>query len=127
MEAIERLASDLTIISDWSKRNPVSFKPQKHSFSTYPLDIILQTTIPYFFYNTQLSLSSTLNILGLSLTQNLNWKLQISSPTKSASSRLVVSGSYSPPHSSYPYTWALSALVWSTHLTCGGAPLTQLF
>ncbi len=45
---------------------------------------------PLFFDDTQLSPSSTLNILGLSLTQNLNWKLHISFLTKSASWKLFV-------------------------------------
>ena len=39
----------------------------------------------------------------------------------------IVSASSSPLHSCCPYTGALSALVWSMHLMCGGAPLTQLF
>ncbi len=44
--------------------------------------------------------------------------------TQSASSKL--GASFSPPHSCYPYTRALSALVWSMHLKYGGARRTPL-
>ena len=43
-----------------------------------------------FFSDTQLSPSPTLNILGLSFTSNLNWKLHISSLAKTASMKLGV-------------------------------------
>ncbi len=45
---------------------------------------------PLFFDNIQLSPSSTINILGLSLSKDLNWKLHISSLAKSASLKLGV-------------------------------------
>ena len=90
LEAAERLASDLTIISDWGKKNLVSFNASKTQFLHLSTRHNLPNNYPLFFDNTQLSPSSTLNILGLSLTQNLNWKLHISSLTKSASSRLGV-------------------------------------
>ncbi|XP_050710739.1 uncharacterized protein LOC126995293 [Eriocheir sinensis] len=90
LEAAEHLASDLTIISDWGKKNLVSFNASKIQFLHLSTRHNLPNNYPLFFDNTQLSPSSTLNILGLSLTQNLNWKLHISSLTKSASSRLGV-------------------------------------
>ena len=43
---------------------------------------------PLFLYDTQLSPSPTLNILGLSFISNLNWKLHISSLAKTASIEL---------------------------------------
>ncbi|XP_050717656.1 uncharacterized protein LOC126999291 [Eriocheir sinensis] len=90
LEAAERLTSELTIISDWGKRNLVSFNASKTQFLHLSTRHNLRNTYPLFFDNTQLSPSSTLNILSLSLTQNLNWKLHILSLTKSASSRLGV-------------------------------------
>ena len=54
-----------------------------------------------FFNDTQLSPSPTLNILGLSFTCNLSWKLHISSLAKTASVKLGVLSHlcqfYSPP------------------------------
>ena len=50
----------------------------------------LPNNYPLFFNNTQLSPSSTLNIIGLSFTCNLNWKLCISSLAKTASMKLGV-------------------------------------
>ena len=90
LDAAERLNSDLAIISDWGKRNLVSFNASKTQF----LHLSTRQTLPdaynLSFDNTQLPLSPTLNILGLSFTQNLNWKLHISSLAKTASSRLGV-------------------------------------
>ncbi|MPC44648.1 hypothetical protein E2C01_038325 [Portunus trituberculatus] len=53
--------------------------PQKFNSSIYQLDTTFQTTIPFFFSDTQLSPSPTLNILGLSFTHNLKWELHIAS------------------------------------------------
>ncbi|MPC79679.1 hypothetical protein E2C01_074220 [Portunus trituberculatus] len=50
----------------------------------------LPDNYPLFFNDTQLFPSSTLNILGLSFTYNLNWKLHISSLAKTASMKLDV-------------------------------------
>ena len=50
----------------------------------------LPDNYPLFFNDTQLSPSSTLNILGLSFTKNLNWKFHISSLAKTASMKLGV-------------------------------------
>ncbi len=53
--------------------------PQKLNFSVYQLNLPDNHLSLLFFSDTQLSLSSALNILGLSFTYNLNWKLHISS------------------------------------------------
>ncbi len=90
LEAAERLTSDLALISDWGRRNLVSFNASKTHFLHLSTRHNLPNSYPLFFNNTQLSPSSTLNILGLSFTQNLNWKLHISSLTKSASSKLGI-------------------------------------
>ena len=90
LEAAERLTSDLSIISDWGRRNLVSFNASKTQFLHLSTRHNLPDVYPLFFDNTQLSPSSTLNILGLSLTPSLNWKFHISSLTKSASTRLGV-------------------------------------
>ncbi len=90
LEAAECLTSDLAIISDWGKRNLVSFNASKTQFLHLSTRHNLPNSYPLFFDNTQLAPSPTLNILGLSSTQNLNWKLHISSFTKSASSKLGV-------------------------------------
>ena len=50
----------------------------------------LPNNYPLFFSDTQLSPSPTLNILGLSFTSNLNWKLHTSSLAKTASMKLSV-------------------------------------
>ncbi len=72
------------------RRNLVSFNASKTHFLHLSTRHNLPNSYPLFFDNAQLSPSSTLNILGLSFTQNLNWKLHISSLTKSASSKLGV-------------------------------------
>ncbi len=79
LEVAERLTSDLAMISDWARRNLVSFNVLKTRFLHLCTRHNLPNSYPLFFDNTQLSPSSTLNILGLSFTQNLNWKLHISS------------------------------------------------
>ncbi len=50
----------------------------------------LPDTYPLFFDKTRLSPSSNLNILGLSLSDDLKWKFHISSLSKSASAKLGV-------------------------------------
>ncbi len=90
LEASERLTSDLALISEWGRKNLVSFnasKTQYHHLTTRhdPLH-----NYPRFFENTQLFLSSTIKIHGLSLSKDLNWKLHISFLAKSASSKLGV-------------------------------------
>ncbi len=97
LEAAERLTSYLVIISKWGRRNLVSLNASKTQF----LHLSTQHNLPLFFDNTQLSHSSTLNILGLSFTQNLNWKLHISSLSLNQLPRswafCIVSASFSPP------------------------------
>ncbi len=90
LEAAERLTLDLALISNWGRRNLVSFNASKTQFLHLSTRHNLPNSYPLFFNNTQLSPSSTLNILGLSFTQNFNWKLHSSSLTKSASSKLGV-------------------------------------
>ncbi len=89
LEATERLTSDLVLLSDWGRRNLVYFNASKTQLLHLSTRHNLPNSYPLFFDNTQLSSSSTLNILGLSYIQNLNWKLYISL-TKSASSKLGV-------------------------------------
>ena len=73
--------------------------PQKLNSSTYQLNTTFQITISSSSM-TQMSPSPTLNILGLSFTCNLNWKLHISLG-KTASMKLGVLSRlcqfYSPP------------------------------
>ncbi len=87
LETAERLISDLALISD-GKRNLISFSASKTQFLHLSTRQNLPNSYPLFFDNTQLSPSSTINILGLSFTQNLNWKVHISSLTISAFSNL---------------------------------------
>ena len=84
-EASERLTSDLSRISDWGKANHVLFNASKTQFLHLSTRHNLPNNYPLFFNDTQLSPSPTLNILGLSFTSNLNWKLHISSLAKTAS------------------------------------------
>ena len=89
-DAIERLTSDLSLISDWGKANLVLFNASKTQFLHLSTRHNLPDSYPLFFDDTHLSLSSTLDILGLSFTKNLNWKLHISSLAKTASKKLGV-------------------------------------
>ncbi len=90
LDATERLASDLSIISDWGRRNLVSFSASKTQFLHLSTRHYLPDTYPLFFDNTRLSSFSTLNILGLSLSNDLNWKFHISSLSKSDSAKFGV-------------------------------------
>ena len=89
-DAMERLNSDLALISDWGATNLVTFNASKTQFLHLSTRHNLPTNYPLFFNDTQLHPSSTLDILGLSFTKSLNWKLHISSLTKSASKKLGV-------------------------------------
>ena len=89
-DATERLTSDLSIISDWGKANLVLFNASKTQFLHLSTRQNLPDNYPLFFNDTQLSPSSTMNILGLSFTKNLNWKSHISSLAKTASRKLGV-------------------------------------
>ena len=88
--AMERLTSDLSRISDWGRANLVKFNASKTQFLHLSTRHKLPDTYPIYFDNTQLSPSSSLNILGLSFTKTLNWKPHISSLTKAASQKLGV-------------------------------------
>ncbi len=90
LEAARRLTSDLTIITNWGRRNVVFFNASKTHFLHRSTRQSLPDNYPLFFDHTQLFPSSTVNIFGLSFSHNLNWKSHISSITKSASSRLGV-------------------------------------
>ena len=75
--------------------------PKKLYSSTYQLDTTFQITILSSSVTLNCPPSPTLNILGLSFTYNLNWKLHISSVAKTASMKLGVLSRlrqfYSPP------------------------------
>ncbi len=90
IDATERLTSDLFIVSNWGRRNLVSFNASKTQFLHISTRHDLSLNFPLFFNNTQLSPSSTLNCLGLSFTPKLNWNFHISSLAKSASWKLCV-------------------------------------
>ncbi len=68
----------------------MSFNASKPQFLHLSTRHHLPDTYPLFFDNTQLSPSTTLNILRLFSSNNLNWKFHISSLAKSASSKLGV-------------------------------------
>ena len=89
-DAAERLTSDLSVISDWGKANLVLFNASKTQFLHLSNRHNLPDNYPIFFNNTQLSPSSTLDILGLSFTKTLNWKYHISSLAKTASMKLGI-------------------------------------
>ena len=85
----------------WAKQTWCCSMPQKLNSSTQPQHN-LPNNYPLFFNDTHLSPSSTLNILSLSFTYNLNWKHHISSLAKTVSMKLCVLSHlrqfYSPPH-----------------------------
>ncbi len=60
----------LSIISDWGRRNLVSFNASKTQFLHLSTRQDLPHSYPLFFNNTQLSPSPILNCLGLSFSQN---------------------------------------------------------
>ncbi len=124
LEAAERLTSDLAIISDWGRRNLVSFNASRNSISSSITRFNLLNSYPLFFDNTQLS-PSTLNILSLSFTQNLNWKPYLLSQKISF---LEVGHSVSSPPVSLPYTVDVPCppFIWSTYHMYGGTPCAQV-
>ncbi len=63
---------DLSVISDWGRANLVKFNASKTQFLHLSTRHNLPETYPLFFSDTQLSPSSTLNILGLSFTGNIS-------------------------------------------------------
>lgn len=79
----------------------------------------IPNTYPQFF-NTHLSSFSTLDILGLFVSQSLNWKIHIPLLTKSASAKMVVMyrlHQFSPAQMLSIYR-ALNVLAWCMDLKC---------
>ena len=89
-DAIGCLTSDLSLVSDWGRANLVLFNASKTQFLQQSTRHNLPDNYPLFFIDTQLPLSSTLNILGLFLTEKLNIQFRISTLAKSASKKLGV-------------------------------------
>ena len=72
-DAIGCLTSDLSLVSDCGRANLVLFNASKIQFLQLSIQHNLPDNYPLFFNDIQLSLSSTLNTLGLSFTKYLNW------------------------------------------------------
>ena len=129
-DALERLTSDLSLISNWGKTNLVSFNANKTQFLHLSTRHDLPDNYPIYFDNTQLSPSSTLDILGLSFTKNLNWKSHISSLAKSASQKLGVLwrlGNYfSPPQKLSLYRGLIRPCMEYASHVWGGSTHTKL-
>ena len=89
-DAIGRQASDLSLVSDWGRANLVLFNTWKAQFLQLSTRHNFPVNYPYFFNDTQLLLSSTLNTLSLSFIKNLNWQFHISTFAKSASKKLGI-------------------------------------
>ena len=88
-DAIGRLTSDLSLVSDWGRANLVLFNASKTQFLQLSTRHNLPDNYPLFFNDTQVPLS-TLNTLGLSFTKNLNWQFHISTLAKSVFKKLSV-------------------------------------
>ena len=89
-DATERLTSDISLISDWGRENLVLFNALKTHFLHLSTQQNLPDNYPLYFDDIHLYPFSTLNILGLSFTNTMNWKSHISSLAKSASKKLCV-------------------------------------
>ncbi|MPC14605.1 hypothetical protein E2C01_007375 [Portunus trituberculatus] len=89
-DATERLTFDLSKISDWGRENLVVFNASKTQFLHLSTRHDLPDNYSLFFNDTQLSPSSTMNIVGLSFAHNFNWKFHFSSLAKTASMKLGV-------------------------------------
>ena len=72
-DAIGRLTSDLSLVSDLGRANLVVFNASQTQFLQLYTRHNFPDIYPLFFNDTQLPLSSTLNTLGLSFTKILNW------------------------------------------------------
>ena len=77
-DAIGRLTSDLSLVSDLGRANLVLFNASKTQFVQLFTRHNLPDNYPLFFNDIQLPLFSTLNTLCLSFTKNLNWQIHIS-------------------------------------------------
>ena len=89
-DAIGRLTSDLSLVSNWGRAYLVLFNVSKTQFVQLSTRHKLPDNYLLFFNDTQLPLSSTLNTLSLSFTINLNRQFHISTLAKSASKKLGV-------------------------------------
>ena len=87
---MERLASDLSRISNWVRESMVVFNASKTQFLHLTTRHNLPDTYNIFFENTELKPSPILNILGVSFSRDLSYKDHIVSLTKQASKRLGV-------------------------------------
>ena len=85
-EATESLTFDLSIISNWGRENLVVIITSKTQF----LFLLTRHNLPTSIMAPTFSPSSTMNILGLSFTHNLNWKLHIPSLDKTVFMKLGV-------------------------------------
>ena len=88
-DAIGCLTSDVSLV-DWDRANLVLFNSSKIQFLQLSTRHNLPDNYILFFNDTQLSLSSTLNTLGLSFIRNLNWNFIYLLLLKSASKKLGV-------------------------------------
>ena len=89
-DVIGRLTSDLSLVSEQSRANLLLFNASKTQFLQLSTRHNFPDNYSLFFNDTQLPLSSTLNILGLSFSRNLNWQFHISTLAISASKKLGV-------------------------------------
>ena len=88
--AVARLTSDLSLISKWGKENLVVFNASKTQFLHLSTRHDLPQNYQLTFNDTQLTPSSSLQILGVSFSRDLSWKEHIISLAKSASKKLGV-------------------------------------
>ena len=89
-DAIGRLTYVLSFVFDWGRANLVLFNASKTQFLQLSTRHNLLDNYLFFFNDTELPLSSTLNTLGLSFTKNLTWQFHISTLANSSSKNLGV-------------------------------------
>ena len=104
-------------------------QPSNHSYQTWIYASYMlyrqgrHNNYPLFFSDTQLCPSSTLNILSLSFTYNLNWKLHISSLAKTTSKKLSILSClhqfFSPPQAANSIQGPYPSM-YGVHFTCLG-------
>ena len=130
-DAIGRLTSDLSLVSDWGKASFVLFNASKTQFLQLSTRHNLPDNYPLFFNDTLLPLSFTVNTLGLSSTKNLNWQFHISTLAKSSSKKLGVLWRMCPFFSPFQLLVLYRGLIrpcieYGSHVW-GEAELIQLF
>ena len=81
-DAIGCLTSDLSLVSDWGRVNPILFNVSKNQFLQLFTRHNLPDNYPLFFNNTQLALSSALNTLSLSFSKKFYLQFHISTHAK---------------------------------------------